>query len=56
MFVFFMIFLLKMAVGSKCKPFGGQPARLSTIGAAPTTGVCIKGRYRLFIRSVTVNA
>ena len=47
----FMGFLsLKMDVGSKCKPFGWQPARLSPIGAAPTTRVFITGRYRLFIR------
>jgi len=42
-----------MAVGSKCKPLGWQVADLSPIGAAPTTGVLDKGKYRLFISSAT---
>ena len=45
-----------MAVGSRCQPFGGQVADLSPIGAALTTGVFITGRYRLFIRGVTISA
>ena len=52
-----------MAVGSKCKPVGGQVADLSPIDAALTTGVFIKGRYRFYIgpgqlmrKAGTVNA
>ena len=38
-----------MAVGSKCKPFGGQVADLSPIGEALTTGVFITGEYRFLL-------
>lgn len=45
-----------MAVGSRCKPVGGQVADLSPIGAALTTGAFITGKYRLFISGVTISA
>ena len=52
-----------MDVGSRCRPVGGQPARLSPIGAALTTGASVTGNYRFYIvpgqlmrKAGTVNA